>query len=366
MSSLNENGRFPANKWVTGKRGVGSASAIQNPDGTVEQARYLPFGDWRTQPEDLPTNRGFTGHVHNNLGGGADDLGLIYMNARFYVPGIGRFASADTIVPDPASPQQYNRYSYTLNNPLNLVDPSGHCASEQFDTECWAQYDALYQHFKLLSETEKHYNFTHKDIIRKIGVGESYRYQEIPEGHGSSIVYLFDKAMNCGSDFDCSNNKLGHPMTSYEPPCQQWMACYEPVITKGEMSPDALILPGGSGSAAGGIYTVGGAELLLNRRSNEVSGFTYMGQGGGVALEADVSVYGGLVWNLDENIDYSGPFTTLTIDLSAVIGGQGSFFWESGTIPFTGKTWGFSLGPSGGGGFGVTGSQTEFTCVIGC
>lgn len=151
-----------------------------------------------------------------------------------------------------------------------------------------------------------------------------------------------------------------------ELPCQYWEACYEPVVTKGEMPPDALILPGGSGSVAGWLYTVGGAELLLNRSSNEVSGFTYMGQGGGVALEADVSVYGGLVWNLDENINYSGPFTTLTIDLSAAIGGQGSFFWESGTIPFTGETWGFSIGPSSGGGFGVTGSQTEFTCVFGC
>ena len=29
------------------------------------------------------------------------DLGLLYMNARFYLPGTGRFASTDTIVPDP-------------------------------------------------------------------------------------------------------------------------------------------------------------------------------------------------------------------------------------------------------------------------
>jgi hypothetical protein len=31
---------------------------------------------------------------------------------------LGRFASADTIVPDPTNPQQYNRYTYTLNNPM--------------------------------------------------------------------------------------------------------------------------------------------------------------------------------------------------------------------------------------------------------
>ena len=49
------------------------------------------------------------------------------MNARFYVPGIGRFASADTIVPDSANPQSFNRYSYVENRPINFSDPTGHC-----------------------------------------------------------------------------------------------------------------------------------------------------------------------------------------------------------------------------------------------
>ncbi len=72
------------------------------------------------------TDEGYTGHTHNNLGNGADDLGLVYMNARYYIPGIGRFASADTIVPNPANPQSFNRYSYVNNNPLNFIDPFGH------------------------------------------------------------------------------------------------------------------------------------------------------------------------------------------------------------------------------------------------
>jgi hypothetical protein len=47
------------------------------------------------------------------------------MNARFFVDGIGRFASADTIVPDPINPQSFNRYSYS-GNPVKYQDPSGH------------------------------------------------------------------------------------------------------------------------------------------------------------------------------------------------------------------------------------------------
>ncbi|MGH2536539.1 MAG: RHS repeat-associated core domain-containing protein [Candidatus Promineifilaceae bacterium] len=53
-------------------------------------------------------------------------MGLIYMNARCFVPAVGRFASADALVPDPARPGSFNRYGYVLNAPLNLTDPSGH------------------------------------------------------------------------------------------------------------------------------------------------------------------------------------------------------------------------------------------------
>jgi RHS repeat-associated protein len=54
------------------------------------------------------------------------ELGLYYYNARYYVPGIGRFASADIIVPNPTNPQSFNRYSYVNNNPFRFVDPTGH------------------------------------------------------------------------------------------------------------------------------------------------------------------------------------------------------------------------------------------------
>lgn len=54
------------------------------------------------------------------------ELGLYYYNARYYVPVIGRFANADTIVPQPGTPQSFNRYSYVNNRPLVFSDPTGH------------------------------------------------------------------------------------------------------------------------------------------------------------------------------------------------------------------------------------------------
>ena len=60
------------------------------------------------------------------------DVTLDHFVARYYDARIGKFISADSIVPDPANPQSLNRYSYVLNNPLRYTDPSGNrwCESE--------------------------------------------------------------------------------------------------------------------------------------------------------------------------------------------------------------------------------------------
>jgi RHS repeat-associated protein len=65
------------------------------------------------------TNRGFTGHEH------LPEFGFINMNARLYDPVIGRFLAMDPYVQMPDYTQAFNRYSYSMNNPLIYTDPSG-------------------------------------------------------------------------------------------------------------------------------------------------------------------------------------------------------------------------------------------------
>ena len=53
------------------------------------------------------------------------EFGLINMNGRMYDPMLGRFLSPDNYVQMPDFSQNFNRYSYCLNNPLKYVDPDG-------------------------------------------------------------------------------------------------------------------------------------------------------------------------------------------------------------------------------------------------
>ncbi len=113
----------------------GSILQLTDAEGTVQEHQsFDPWGmkrDHRTyaidyQPGINGTNlssgimfRGYTGHEH------LEWFGLINMNGRLYDPLLGRMLSPDNYVQDPISTQNFNRYSYVLNNPLKYVDPSG-------------------------------------------------------------------------------------------------------------------------------------------------------------------------------------------------------------------------------------------------
>ena len=129
----------------------GSFDVISNPDGTVkERYNYDPCvvrqsiakvegrrrnpSDWSYDnvSSSFYIDRGFTGHEHR------DQFGLINMlseaksrslqasgNGRVYDPLMAMFLSPDNFVQSPDLTQNFNRYTYCLNNPLKYIDPSG-------------------------------------------------------------------------------------------------------------------------------------------------------------------------------------------------------------------------------------------------
>jgi len=103
---------------------LGSTSLTTDSAGNViSELRYTAWGEVRYQAGTTSTGYQFAGQFSY-----AADFGLLYYNARWYDPALGRFAQADSIVP--GGVQGFDRYAYVNNSPVNYVDPSGHKA-------CW-------------------------------------------------------------------------------------------------------------------------------------------------------------------------------------------------------------------------------------
>jgi len=119
--------RYTTSDSLSSPRVVTDSSA-----GVVSRHDYLPFG------EEIGAGVGgrTTGMGFNAIDGLRQkftryerdtETGLDYAGARYHSPTQGRFTSIDPVMVSarPTNPQGWNRYSYVLNRPTSLVDPSG-------------------------------------------------------------------------------------------------------------------------------------------------------------------------------------------------------------------------------------------------
>lgn len=99
---------------------LGSIVAIVDYNGNeLFKASYDAWGNQTVYNNSIDFHRGYCGHEM------LPNFGLINMNGRLYDPLLGRFLSTDNFVQEPYDSQNFNRYSYCLNNPLKYTDPSG-------------------------------------------------------------------------------------------------------------------------------------------------------------------------------------------------------------------------------------------------
>lgn len=144
------NGQGTWTAYNIGRDYLGSITHITTVGGTpVAEYSYDPWGRARN-PEtlvlyspgsesELILGRGYTGHEYLPW------FGLYNMNARLYDPLVGRFLAPDPFVQAPDFTQNFNRYSYCLNNPLKYSDESGEFVFSLFlgplgaiiDAACW-------------------------------------------------------------------------------------------------------------------------------------------------------------------------------------------------------------------------------------
>jgi RHS repeat-associated protein len=112
---------------------LGSPRVITNSAaGVVSRHDYKPFGEelsagvgGRTAGMGFGIVDGvrqkFTSYERDS------ESGLDFAGARFYSSGQGRFTSVDPLMASAVTgnPQTFNRYTYVLNSPLTLTDPTG-------------------------------------------------------------------------------------------------------------------------------------------------------------------------------------------------------------------------------------------------
>jgi RHS repeat-associated protein len=117
----------PANNGVFYILGdhLGSTNVVVDEDGIeVAELRYKAWGETRFTSGSTTTDYLYTGQREEA------SIGLYYYRARWYDPYLNRWTQPDSIVPDPYTATDWDRYAYVRNNPVKYSDPTGHRVEE--------------------------------------------------------------------------------------------------------------------------------------------------------------------------------------------------------------------------------------------
>ena len=97
--------------------GEAVTSALPDVGVKVQSLAYTAFGEQMGNVK--VSGFGYNAEAY------AAATGMLNLRARQYEPAMNRFSQKDIVRGQAASPLSLNRYGYCVNDPLNLVDPSG-------------------------------------------------------------------------------------------------------------------------------------------------------------------------------------------------------------------------------------------------
>jgi RHS repeat-associated protein len=169
--------------------GLGSIIGLTKTDGTWDsQYTYDEFGVVTTSKGQAWNNFEYTGAPYHEASG------LYHLGARYYNPGLGRFISRDTYSGEKWQPWTQNLYVYTGNNPVNLIDPTGHC-SEGYHS-VWVVLPLPEAGFQGVSTCEPDQitvtmNFSADDLGKLAGVAKDLYEAEANKGFLATIGGFF-------------------------------------------------------------------------------------------------------------------------------------------------------------------------------
>jgi RHS repeat-associated protein len=117
---------------------LGSVRQMTDQAGTVTYTQsYDPYGTVTSTGGTSSSPYGFTGET-------TDANGLIYLRARYYSSGTGRFLSRDTWSGDYKNPITLGKWVYANSNPIIYTDPTGYFAIVKYNRQVAVEYAMRY------------------------------------------------------------------------------------------------------------------------------------------------------------------------------------------------------------------------------
>ena len=238
---------------------LGSSDVVTNSAGAIQnESDYYPYGGERVYSQTLANqNYKFTGKERDS------ESGLDNFEARDNASSMGRFMS-----PDPANiganrlnPQSWNAYSYSLNNPLNLTDPTGLYVCED-STECESEGDKKFAQSLANAQTAANalkgqYGANSDEYKNAQSAIDAYGAQGVDNG----VNVRFDTNVT-GGITEVSGIANGNKSTD-NPTGQNINVTFNPNAVGGEFS-GGIVAHEGSHVAAGSAWVASGFSPNLN------------------------------------------------------------------------------------------------------
>jgi RHS repeat-associated protein len=289
-------------KWLIDDHLGSTAITADGATGArLSELRYKPWGEIRYASQPTMTDRRYTGQR-------MEGTGLYDYGARWYDASLGRFLSADSIVPNMGDPQAWDRYAYVDNNPVVNVDPTGHVIVEGTGGG---------------------------------GVTDKESNNDNPSKKKTPLFSYNKKEGLCVSNLGCSG---GSDYWDWETN-ENWPSIPQEI---GAEMKNVSWMGGFNASASSPvneIYYTGGQEgVLLPNGTGAI--YSYGGEGKSIGVGASVTFYAGVVVNLHNPAEYTGEFSA--VGFTASVGQYGvsaSYFWNPQKGPLSsGNVQGASLG----------------------
>ena len=147
------------------------------------------------------------------------NMGLNHMNGRVQDAITGVFLSPDPYISEPGNPQNYNRYSYVLNNPLSFTDPSGYRRKKKTGNISKKNQPPKYTLEEVLVTAERYEPHYLSDILDTVNFG-----RDLING----IADFLDRLVN----FDLGSSSSGGDVKNTEEHAPQGDSCGNSVVFK--------------------------------------------------------------------------------------------------------------------------------------